>query len=306
MNVAVVARVDLRQAIVLDQEGKEIACRLRARFMDRAKRLRGALVAGDEVEWDMDAQDTPVVEEVLPRRNLFRRRAAGQPPREQVLAANLDAVLLVASLAEPALKEGLLDRVSVAAELCGVPFMICFSKTDLGAGVGVGDGLAARYRAIGYPVHAVSAVQGSGVAELYAALRGRRTLVIGHSGVGKSTLLNAFEPSLGLRIGAVNPVTGRGRQTTTAALLCRLKDGTEIVDTPGFRAFSPWGASPDEMIAGFPEFRDVALRCRFPRCSHRSEPGCAVIAAVESGQAARERYESFLRLREEMAEEVEA
>jgi len=305
VNVAVVARVDLRQAIVLDQEGKEIACRLRARFMDRSKRLRGALVAGDEVEWDVDAQDTPVVEEILPRRNLFRRRAAGLPPREQVVAANLDGVLLVASLAEPSLKEGLLDRVSVAAELAGVPFSLCFSKTDLVA-PGAVDVLAARYRAIGYPAHVVSAQKGTGVAELYDDLRGRRTLVIGHSGVGKSTLLNAFEPSLGLRIGTVNPVTGRGRQTTTAGLLCRLKDGTEIVDTPGFRVFSPWGASPDELIAAFPELRDVALRCRFPRCSHRSEPGCAVLEAVQSGRATRERYESYLRLKDEMAEEVEA
>lgn len=309
MNVAVVARVDLRQAIVLDQEGKEIACRLRARFMDRSKRLRGALVAGDEVEWDVDAQDTAVVEEILPRRNLFRRRAAGQPPREQVLAANLDRVLLVASLAEPSLKEGLLDRVAVAAELDGVPFALCLSKVDLaaeGAADAEAETTAARYRALGYPVHAVSARAGAGVAELYETLRGSRTLVIGHSGVGKSTLLNAFEPSLGLRIGAVNPVTGRGRQTTTAALLCRLKDGTEIVDTPGFRAFSPWGVSPDELIAGFPELAAPATQCRFPRCSHRSEPGCGVLAAVESGGATRERYESFLRLREEMAEEVEA
>jgi ribosome biogenesis GTPase len=305
MNVAVVARVDLRQAVVLDQEGKEIACRLRARFMDRAKRLRGALVAGDEVEWDVDAQQTPVVEEILPRRNFFRRRAAGSPPREQVLAANLDRVLLVASLAEPALKEGLIDRVSVAAELAGVPFALALSKTDL-AEPGADRAPAGRYRALGYPVHAVSARRESGVAELYDSLLGHRTLVIGHSGVGKSTLLNAFEPSLGLRIGAVNPVTGRGRQTTTAALLCRLKDGTEIVDTPGFRAFSPWGISPDELIAGFPELREAATRCRFPRCSHRSEPGCGVLEEVASGRATRERYESFLRLREEMAEEVEA
>jgi ribosome biogenesis GTPase len=305
MNVAVVARVDLRQAILLDQAGNEIACRVRARFMDRAKRLRGALVAGDEVEWDVDAQDTPVVEEILPRRNLFRRRAAGVSPREQVLAANLDRVLLVASLAEPALKEGLIDRVSVAAELCGVPFALSLSKTDL-AGAGAADATAVRYRALGYPVHVVSAREGSGVGELYESLRSSRTLVIGHSGVGKSTLLNAFEPSLGLRIGAVNPVTGRGRQTTTAALLCRLADGTEIVDTPGFRAFSPWGVSPDELIAGFPDLRDAAAHCRFPRCAHRTEPGCGVLAAVESGQATRERYESFLRLREEMAEEVEA
>src|SRR5262249_27759512 len=207
--------------------------------MDRSKRLRGALVAGDEVEWDVDAQGTSVVEEILPRRNLFRRRAAGQPPREQVIAANLDRVLLVASLAEPALKEGLLDRVAVAAELAGVPFALCLSKIDLAGEAGAAEGPAARYRALGYPVHVVSARSRTGVDELYGALRGSRTLVIGHSGVGKSTLLNAFEPSLGLRIGAVNPVTGRGRQTTTAALLCRLADGTEIVDTPRFRPFSP-------------------------------------------------------------------
>ena len=305
MNVATVARVDLRQAIVLDQEGNEIACRLRARFMDRSKRLRGALVAGDEVEWDTDAQDTPVVEEILPRRNFFRRRAAGLPPREQVLAANLDRVLLVASLAEPALKEGLIDRVSVAAEIAEVPFALALSKTDL-AEPGAAEDTARRYTDIGYPVHALSAKQGTGVPELYATLQGKRTLVIGHSGVGKSTLLNAFEPSLGLRIGAVNPVTGRGRQTTTAALLCRLKDGTEIVDTPGFRAFAPWGVSPEEIVMSFRELAEASTRCRFPRCSHKNEPGCGVLEAVESGRATRERYESFLRLREEMAEEVEA
>lgn len=305
MNVAVVARVDLRQAVVLDAQGNEIACRVRARFMDRAKRLRGALVAGDEVEWDEDEQGTRVVEDILPRRNLFRRRAAGQPGREQAIAANLDRVLLVASLAEPTLKEGLIDRVSVAAELCEVPFAVALSKTDL-AEREPAERTAARYRAIGYPVHTVSARQGDGVPELYETLKGSRTLVIGHSGVGKSTLLNAFEPSLGLRIGAVNPVTGRGRQTTTAGLLCRLQDGTEIVDTPGFRAFAPCGVAPEDLIVGFPDLAEHAMRCRFPRCGHKSEPGCGVTAAVASGQASRERYESFLRLREEMAEEVEA
>jgi len=304
VNVAVVARVDLRQAVVLDAQGNEIACRVRARFMDRAKRLRGALVAGDEVEWDVD-EGTPVVEEILPRRNLFQRRAAGQPGREQAIAANLDRVLLVASLAEPTLKEGLIDRVSVAAELCEVPFALALSKTDLSE-ANAAERTATRYRAIGYPVHAISARQGNGVAELYETLRGSRTLVIGHSGVGKSTLLNAFEPSLGLRIGAVNPVTGRGRQTTTAGLLCRLQDGTEIVDTPGFRAFAPCGVSPEDLIVGFPDLAAHASQCRFPRCGHKSEPGCGVLAALEKGQATRERYESFLRLRDEMAEEVEA
>jgi len=305
LNIAVVARVDLRQAILLDARGNEFACHLRARFMDRAKRLRGALVAGDEVEWDTDAQSMPVVEEVLPRRNAFSRRASGHPPREQVLAANLDQVLLVAALAEPALRSGLIDRVAVAAESARVPLRIVFSKVDLVAD-GEAEGPAAAWRAIGYPVHVVSAKRGHGVPELVRDLTGRRSLVVGHSGVGKSTLLNAIEPSLGLRIGAVNPVTGRGRQTTAAALLCRLADGTEIVDTPGFRAFAPWGVAADELIVGFREFAEASHRCRFSNCGHRSEPGCAVRDLVERGLATLERYEAFLRLREEIEQEVEA
>lgn len=305
MNVAVVARVDLRQAILLDPEGKEFACHLRARFMDRAKRLRGALVAGDEVEWDVDAHGMPVVEEVLPRRNAFSRKASGQPSREQVVAANLDQVLLVAALAQPPLRPGLIDRVAVAAETAGVPLRIVFSKADL-AEEGAATELSAAYRAIGYPVHVVSAKQGRGVPELFREMAGRRSLVVGHSGVGKSTLLNAIEPSLGLRIGAVNPVTGRGRQTTAAALLCRLGGGTEIVDTPGFRAFAPWGLAADELISGFREFAEAPRRCRFSNCGHRSEPGCAVRDLVERGTASLERYESFLRLREEIEQEIEA
>jgi ribosome biogenesis GTPase len=304
LNVAVVARVDLRQAIVLDSAGTEFACRLRARFMDRAKRLRGALVAGDEVEWDVD-EGTAVIEEVLPRRNAFSRRASGHPPREQVVAANLDQVLLVAALIQPPLRSGLIDRVAVAAEAAGVPLRIVLSKVDLVDEEST-RAPAARYREVGYPVHLVSVPAGRGVSEVHHELAGRRTLVVGHSGVGKSTLLNAIQPSLGLRIGAVNPVTGRGRQTTAAGLLCRLADGTEIVDTPGFRAFAPWGVPADELILGFREFAAAPSRCRFSNCGHREEPGCAVRELVERGAASRDRYESFLRLREEIEQEVEA
>jgi ribosome biogenesis GTPase len=123
--------------------------------------------------------------------------------------------------------------------------------------------------------------------------------------VGKSTLLNAFEPALGLRIGAVNPVTGRGRQTTTSGVLVRLADGTEIVDTPGFRSFAPWGVGPEEVAGAFRELRELAAGCRFRDCAHGAEPGCAVREAVAAGRAARERYESYQRLREELLREVE-
>jgi ribosome biogenesis GTPase len=305
VNLGLVARVDLRQAVILASGGGEVACRIRARLMDRAKRLRGALVAGDEVEWDTDEQGTAVVEEVLPRRNAFTRRAAGFPGREQVLAANLDEVVVVASLARPSLREGLLDRVAVAAEGAGLPLRIVLSKVDL-ATAEESARPADLYRAIGYPVHVVSALEGHGVAELYAGIRGRRSLVVGHSGVGKSTLLNAFEPSLGLRVGEVNAVTGRGRQTTAAAVLVRLADGTEVVDSPGFRAFAPWGLSREELFHTFRDLRGLAAGCRFRDCGHVAEPGCAVRAAVEAGRASRERYESYARLREELEQEGEA
>jgi len=305
VNLGLVARVDLRQAVLLLGDGSELACRMRARFMDRAKRLRGALVAGDEVEWDTDEQGTPVVEEVLPRRNSFTRRAAGFPPREQVLAANLDEVVVVASLARPGLREGLLDRVTVAAEGAGLPLRIVLAKADLVA-ADEGERPAALYRAMGYPVHVVSAPAGRGVAELYAALRGRRSLVVGHSGVGKSTLLNAFEPSLGLRVGAVNAVTGRGCQTTTAAVLVRLADGTEVVDTPGFRAFAPWGLDRAGLFHAFRDLRGLAAGCRFRDCAHLAEPDCAVRAGVDRGAATRERFESYRRLVEELEQEGEA
>lgn len=303
MNVGVVSRVDLRQAVVLTREG-EVACRMRARFMDRAKRLRGALVAGDEVEWEVDEQGTPVVEEVLPRRNSFSRRAAGFPPREQVVAANLDEVAVVASLARPSLREGLLDRVAVAAESAGLALRIVLSKADL-VSPPEAERPAALYRSMGYPVHVVSAVAGQGLEDLFAAWRGRRSLVVGHSGVGKSTLLNALEPALGLRVGEVNAVTGRGRQTTTAAVLARLADGTEVVDTPGFRAFAPWGVEGGDLFHGFRDLRGHAAGCRFRDCAHVAEPDCAVRSAAEAGRVARERYESYLRLREELEQEGE-
>jgi ribosome biogenesis GTPase len=297
VNLAIVSRVDLRQTIVLTPEGQEIACSLRARLMDRQKRIRGAVVAGDEVEWD-DEEVSPVIESVLPRSNFFSRRAGGGEAREQIVAANLDEVVVVASLAEPPLHQSLLDRVAVAAHHARLPLRIALTKLDLIAAAEAH--LPARiYRRLGYPVHLLAVHAGEGVEEFRAAIAGRRSLFIGHSGVGKSTLLNALQPSLGLRIAEVNPVTGRGRHTTTAALLVRLPDGTEIVDTPGFRAFSPWGAPVEEIVEAFPEIRERIGGCRFRDCAHQSEPDCAVSAAVSRGEISESRYRAYLKLRDE-------
>ena len=303
MNLALVTRVDLRQAVLLTSEGEEVVARLRARLMDRNKRVRGAVVSGDEVEWEGD-DGSPVVENVLPRKNYFARRAGSGEAREQVVAANLDAVLLVIALAEPPFHPGLLDRVAVAAHHADIPLHVVFTKVDL-VPARVVDEAVSFYTGLGYPVHAVSSLESRGVTELRASISERRVLFAGHSGVGKSTLLNALQPSLGLRINEVNPVTGRGRHTTTAALLVRLDDGTEVVDTPGFRSFSPWGMEPDEIAAAFPEMREQLGGCGFRDCAHRSEPKCAIKAAVEAGKVRQQRYDSYVRMYDEAEELTE-
>jgi ribosome biogenesis GTPase len=235
---------------------------------------------------------------VVPRRNFFSRRAGGGKSREQIVASNLHEVVVVASLAEPPLHQSLLDRVAVAAHHAGLPLRVALTKLDL-VSRSESEEPTRIYRSLGYPIHLLSVPAGVGVEELKGALGKRRSLFVGHSGVGKSTLLNAFQPSLGLRIGEVNPVSGKGRHTTTAALLVRLPDETEIVDTPGFRSFSPWGATVGEVGEAFPEIRQRLEGCRFRDCAHRAEPDCAVREALSRGEIFEERYRAYLKLRDE-------
>jgi ribosome biogenesis GTPase len=304
MNLGVVARVDLRSATVLAPDGSEWSCRVRAAgIMDHKKRVRGGVVVGDEVEWEGESPGQGVLEAVLPRRNAFRRRATGREVHEQIVAANLDLVVAVASFAEPPLHPGVLDRLALAAHQGGIPLCLVLNKTDL-AREGAIPPPVRLYRSLGYPVFPMSARTGEGFDAFAAAVRGRRALFVGHSGVGKSTLLDRLVPGLGVRIGEISAATGRGRHTTTAALLVRLADGTEIVDTPGFRSFAPWRATPEEVADSFPEVRARARECRFRDCRHDTEPGCAVRAGVAAGAMAEARYQSYLKLAAQAEEEV--
>ena len=160
-----------------------------------------------------------------------------------------------------------------------------------------------EYERAGVPCHAVCALGGEGLEPLRHALLGRRSLFVGHSGVGKSTLLNALVPGLDLLEGQVNEKTGKGRHTTTAAVLVRPESGLELIDTPGVRAFGLWGVGSRDLEQAYVEFRRFLGECRFADCRHASEPGCALRAAVEAGEVSRLRFESFLRLRAELEEE---
>jgi ribosome biogenesis GTPase / thiamine phosphate phosphatase len=306
----VVARVDLRGVVVLDDGGRLWLAAVRKRLQDPGGRLGNAIVVGDRVTVEAadgalpdDDRDLPVVVGIAPRRNRFERAAAGQGPggRVQITASNLDQVLAVAALRDPPLREGLLDRIAVATEALGLPLVVALSKADLVPSAEAGAARATYERA-GYGVHVLAVPRGEGVESLRAAIEGRRTLVVGHSGVGKSTLLNALAPALALKIGEVNAKTGKGRHTTTAATLARLDTRTpptEVIDTPGVRTFGLPAIEPAALPRLFPEWRGRGP-CRFADCTHRDEPDCAMTRARAEGAIAEDRYRSYLRLREEL------
>jgi ribosome biogenesis GTPase len=297
VSTRTVARVDLRGAVVVDPAGELAFLPVRKRLMERGARLGNAIVVGDQVE----VEDEAIVA-VAPRKNRFERRSAGARAqgRVQVVAANLDRVLAVVALKDPVPSAGLVDRFAVTCEWLGLPFAIAFTKADLVPPAFAREQQDAYARA-GYPTFVVAAPTGSGLDAIARELEGRRTLFVGHSGVGKSTLLAALVPGLELKVGAVNAKTGKGRHTTTAATLVRLADAplTEVIDTPGVRGFGLPGVDRAGLARFFPELADLP-GCRFGDCTHRTEPGCAVRAAVDSGRFARARYDAYLRLLEEL------
>jgi len=255
---------------------------------------------GDRVllEWE---GEQAIIAGVQGRRSAFSRRASGERPIEQVVAANLDQVVIVASLLRPEFKHGLVDRVLAQADAAGQPAILVLNKTDLGD-ASEAAALLADYAPAEVKGVATCALTGRGVDELRAACAGRRSLFIGHSGVGKSTLLGRLAPGHELLLGDVNAVTGKGRHTTTAALLLQPAPDLELIDTPGVRAFALWGIDADSLCEHYAELRPFIGQCRFGDCRHDREPGCALHAAVERGDIPARRWASFQHLRAELAE----
>lgn len=214
---------------------------------------------------------------------------------EKSLASGVDQLVTVSSIKSPPLKKGLIDRFLAVAEKNGFDILICINKIDLAerddhmAGLGL-------YEHLGYRVLFTSARLNIGIEELRASLKDRRSLFIGHSGVGKSSLLNAIDPQLNLKVGEVSASSNKGTHTTRSTRLIKLTSGGEVFDCPGFRQFGLLDVSRAELPNLFREFRDAAKLCRFPDCSHIEEEGCAVKKAVEGGAIGRERYESYLRI----------
>ena len=298
-TLATVSRIDFGGVRLLADAGQEIEASVPGRHRGARRALGNAVVTGDRVElvWD---HERALVERVEPRRNVFSRRASGEREEEQVVAANLDQVVIVAALQRPEFRHGFVDRVLVQCQRAGIPALLVLNKTDLDTRDETAA-LLAEYARAGVAGIAACALSGRGVDAVRAACAGRRSLFVGHSGVGKSTLLSRLMPHVAIDQGEVNVVTGKGRHTTSAAVLYRPEPELELVDTPGVRAFALWGVEPDELVEYYPELQPLAGGCRFGDCRHDREPGCALRAAVARGEVGERRFASYCKLRDELA-----
>lgn len=262
------------------------------------------IAIGDRVRFIDAGQSRGMITEILPRLSKLSRPATvpGQRVFEQVIVSNADLVIPVFAATNPPPKWGLLDRYLVTAEAAELPVLIVITKLDLANGDNKLNADLETYRRIGYPIHKVSSVTGEGIEELKEILQGKTSVLIGKSGVGKTSLLNAIQPGLGLRVKEVsNGELGKGRHTTTNLEMFTLDYGGSIVDTPGMREFGLWNISPDELAYLFPEMSDHVGQCKFGMsCQHDREPGCAIRKAVMDGEVSPQRYKSYMNLRGEL------
>jgi len=285
-----VVRVHGLQSVVEAADGNLYRCAVRRLLKSLATDERNIVTTGDRV-WFRDAGNGEgMIERIEPRHGVLTRASRR---REHVLVANVDQLIIVMSLVEPDLKPHLIDRYLAIAQQGELAPILCLNKSDLVEHANL-QPLIGAYSQLGIQTLLTSAVTGEGVDRLREMLKGRATVFSGQSGVGKSSLLNAIQPDLSLRVRSVSESTQKGRHTTTTAELIKLDFGGWVVDTPGVRQLQLWDTIPDEVEGFFPEFRPFVALCAFPDCTHTHEGGCAVKKAVERRQISARRYHSYM------------
>jgi ribosome biogenesis GTPase len=287
-----------------DGEQNELECRIKGKVL-KGEEYYNPLAPGDRVilEQDVRYAGKALILEAEERRNLLTRfNQQGQ--RSQILAANVDVVLCLTSPSAPPFRPRFLDRVLVQAEIAGITPVILCNKWDLVDGNADPDTeeRLKDYEHIGYSVIRCSAKTGAGLDELRTRIMGKTLVLLGQSGVGKSSLINALAPDMAIKTGTLNEKYNRGKHTTTLSVMLELPGQTFVIDTPGIRRMVPDGIKQNELILYMKEFAGLAGRCTYGHsCSHRSEPGCKVMEAVAAGVIHEDRYESFLRIGDELA-----
>lgn len=285
---------------VTTPEGKVVECVVRGKFRIAGLSSTNPVAVGDQVRFQPpgDAEQEPgVIREILPRKNYMLRRAIMQTRKVHVLAANIDQALLLYTLREPATSTGFADRFLVVAEAYHIPAVVVINKIDL---LSSPEGQAQLrevvdlYERIGYPVHCLSALDPQYQEQVSHLLHNKISFVGGHSGAGKSALINMIDPTLRLRTGEISEYSQKGTHTTTYAEMFALKGGGFIIDSPGIKEFGLTGFDKEDLSHYFPEMRERLPDCRFSNCVHVHEPGCAIRAALEQEEIAMSRYQSYL------------
>lgn len=282
---------------VLDDEGKRYECRIKGIFRTQGIKTTNPIAVGDRVEFEIEhGQQSAVITKLEPRKNYIIRRSVNLSKQTQIIGANLDLALLVVTLASPPTSTGFIDRFLVTAEAYGIPAALVFNKLDLFSeeGLEILAEYMAIYENLGYPCYTVSALEKENIEELNEVLKDKITLISGHSGVGKSTLINAIIPGADLKTGNISDWSDKGKHTTTFAEMIDLPFGGKLIDTPGIRELGIVDIEPQELSHYFPEMRNLLNQCKFHNCRHINEPGCAVLDALENGGIEPSRYDSYL------------
>lgn len=281
----------------VETDSGSLVCRLRGR-LKKGPRLGDIAAVGDRVLITPLGRGEGVIESIEPRRRMLVRLAP--TPRgeyQQIIIANPDQAVFVFACALPAPRLGMLDRFLVIAEKQGLPALIVANKVDL-VGQDRAAALFGHYGSLGYPVIYTSARQASGLDQLRQQLTGKISVLAGPSGAGKTSLLNALQPGLGLSVREVSQATHKGKHTTVVRQLFTMEGGGYIADTPGLKALALWDIPAEEVDGYFPELRSLVEHCQFSNCTHLHEPGCAVLDAVAKGSVHPERYNSYIRMRQ--------
>lgn len=282
---------------VLTNDGQKYDCRIKGIFRTKGITTTNPIAVGDCVDFELEPeQGTGVITKLHQRKNYIIRKSVNLSKQAQIIAANLDQALLIVTLASPRTSLGFIDRFLVTAEAYDVPAGLVFNKLDLFSdeGLEILADYKSIYENIGYPCYEVSALKGTNVEQVSAIIKDKMTLFSGHSGVGKSSLINALVPELQLRTTQISEWHDKGVHTTTFAEIFELPQGGYIIDTPGIRELGVIDIEKNELSHFFPEMRALLNQCRFNSCRHNNEPGCAVIKAVEEGEIELSRYESYL------------
>ncbi|MSQ79056.1 MAG: ribosome small subunit-dependent GTPase A [Flavobacteriaceae bacterium] len=280
-------------SLLLD-DGSTVQARIKGKLRMQGLKSTNPVAVGDKVEIEAEpGNQNYMITGIAERKNYIIRKANKLSKQTQILAANLDLACLVVSLVEPSTSSGFIDRFLVGAEAYHIPVLLALNKIDR-YGEEAAKAILDIYEPLGYHCLTMSATEGIGLAQLQNEIATKTTLFAGHSGVGKSTLLNKLIPDLSQKIGSVSSYSGKGKHTTTFAEMFQLPQGGFVIDTPGIRDFGVIDVATEEVSHYFPEMRERLSGCRFNNCQHLNEPDCAIQQAVEAGHIHRNRYYNYL------------